>query len=65
MSELLKFGEQLQQRRLECGQTVQSFAAIVGITEAHLHGIEEGKRAVPIPLLLKIAESLKYAGGRA
>lgn len=64
MSELLKFGEQLQQRRMECRQTVQSFAAIVGITEAHLNAIEEGKRAVPIPLLLKIAEGLKYAGGR-
>ena len=42
MSALLKFGEQLQQKRLECRQTVQSFAAIVGITEAHLNAIEEG-----------------------
>lgn len=64
MSELLKFGEQLQQRRMECRQTMQSFAAIVGITEAHLNTIEEGKRAVPVPLLLKISRCLKYAGGQ-
>ena len=64
MSELLKFGEQLQQRRMECRQTVQSFAAIVGITEAHLNAIEEGKRAVPVSLLLEISRCLKYAGGQ-
>lgn len=65
MRALLKFGEQLQQKRLECRQTVQSFAAIVGITEAHLNAIEEGKRAVPVPLLLKISHCLKYASGKA
>lgn len=65
MSELLKFCEQLQQKRLECRQTVQSFAAIAGITEAHLNAIEEGKRAVPVPLLLKISRCLKYASGKA
>ena len=64
MSELLKFGEQLQQRRMECRQTMQSFAAIVGITEAHLNAIEEGKRAVRVPLMLKISRCLKYAGGQ-
>ena len=65
MSELLKIGEQLQQKRLESRQTVQSVAAMVGITEACLNGIEEGKRAVPVPLLLKISRCLKYASGKA
>ena len=65
MSALLKYGEQLQQKRIECRQTVQTFAAILGITEAALTAMEEGKKAIPVSLLLKIAECFRYVDGQA
>lgn len=59
MSELNTFGETIKAARKTAKQSLKAIAAELNISVHQLAGIEEGRKAVSLPLAKKIAEYFK------